>query len=319
PALSTYFSHLSDLTSYRKDNPEKQRIAALKQEATGYANLHVAVAQQCEILNKELELVRKQHERNKTIHQSRTISDADLEKSESVLLAKEYEYAQSKIELANTRLKSESVLLAKEYEYAQSKIELANTRLKESGVQKEIVTLESQLRENQSEKERNLHESLLNLSAAIATWENRYVLKAPVDGKVSFSKVWNENQPVSEGDLIMTVIPQEQGRIIGKVKLPMEGAGKVKEGQQVVIKLDTYPYLEFGLLRGNVRTIASAPDESMYMVQVTLQDSLRTSYGRTIDFHQEMQGQAEIITENMTLMNRILNPLRHIMRRQKMI
>jgi len=294
PALSTYFSHLSDLTSYRKDNPEKQRIAALKQEAAGYANLHVALAQQCEILNKELELVRKQHERNKTIHQSRTISDADLEKSESVLLAKEYEYA-------------------------QSKIELANTRLKESGVQKEIVTLESQLRENQSEKERNLHESLLNLSAAIATWENRYVLKAPVDGKVSFSKVWNENQPVSEGDLIMTVIPQEQGRIIGKVKLPMEGAGKVKEGQQVVIKLDTYPYLEFGLLRGNVRTIASAPDESMYMVQVTLQDSLRTSYGRTIDFHQEMQGQAEIITENMTLMNRILNPLRHIMRRQKMI
>jgi HlyD family secretion protein len=99
----------------------------------------------------------------------------------------------------------------------------------------------------------------------------------------------------------------------------MGGAGKVKEGQQVVIKLDTYPYLEFGLLRGNVRTIASAPDESMYMVQVTLQDSLRTSYGRTIDFHQEMQGQAEIITENMTLMNRILNPLRHIMRRQKMI
>jgi len=294
PVLSTYFSHLSDFTFYRKDNPEKQRIAALKRESTGYADLQVALAQQCEILHKELELVRKQHERNKTIHQSRTISDADLEKSESVLLAKEYEYA-------------------------QSKIELANNRIKETGVQKEIVTLESQFRENQSEKERNLHESLLNLIAAIATWENHYVLKAPVDGKVSFSKVWNENQPVSDGDLIMTVIPLEQGMILGKAKLPMEGAGKVKAGQQVVIKLDNYPYLEFGLLRGNVRSIAGAPDESMYMVQVTLQDSLRTSYGRTIDFHQEMQGQAEIITENMTLMNRILNPLRHIMRRQKMM
>jgi multidrug resistance efflux pump len=294
PALSTYFNHLSDFTYYRNDNPEKQRIAALKQESAGYADLHMELAKQVDILKKELELIHRQHERNKTLHQSGTISDADLEKSESLLLTKEYEYA-------------------------QSKIEIANNRLKEAGVQKEIVTLESELLENQFEKERSLHESLLNLTAEIAAWENRYVLKAPVEGKVSFSKVWNENQPVSNGDLIMTVIPQEQGMVIGKVRLAMEGAGKVKEGQQVVIKLDNYPYLEFGLLNGYVRSIADAPDESMYMVQVNLQDSLCTSYGKTIDFHQEMQGEAEIITENMTLMSRLLNPIRHVMKRQKTI
>jgi hypothetical protein len=57
----------------------------------------------------------------------------------------------------------------------------------------------------------------------------------------------------------------------------------------------------------------------MYMVQVNLQDSLLTSYGKTIDFHREMQGQAEIITEQMTLMTRLLNPIRHILRRQRTI
>jgi HlyD family secretion protein len=266
----------------------------LKQEYAGYANLQVELTRQGDILKRELELIRKQHERNKTLYQSQTISDADLEKSESVLLAKEYEYA-------------------------QSNIELANNRLKEAGVQKEIVTLESELRENQYEKERSLQESLLNLTAEIATWENRYVLKAPVDGKVSFSKVWTENQPVSDGDLIMTVIPENQGMIIGKLRLPMGGAGKVREGQQVVIKLDNYPYLEFGLLRGTVKSIAGAPDESLYRVQVSLQDSLRTSYGKTVDFRQEMQGQAEIITENLTLLTRLMNPIRHIMKRQKAI
>jgi len=294
PALSAYFNHLSDFTFYRKDNPEKQRIAALKQEYAGYAGLQVELTRQGDILKKELELIRKQHERNKTLYQSQTISDADLEKSESVLLAKEYEHA-------------------------QSNIEIANNRIKEAGVQKEIVTLESELRENQYEKERSLHESLLNLSAGIATWENRYVLKSPVDGKVSFSKVWTENQPVSDGDLIMTVIPEEQGKIIGKLGLPMEGAGKVREEQQVVIKLDNYPYLEFGLLRGTVKSISGAPDESLYRVQVSLEDSLHTSYGKTIDFRQEMQGQAEIITENLTLLTRLMNPIRHIMKRQKAI
>jgi multidrug resistance efflux pump len=293
-ALSAYFTRLSDYTFYRKDNPEKQRIAALQKESEGYAELSAELTSQSGILKKELDLIRRQHERNRTLHQSFTISDADLEKSESVLLAKEYEYA-------------------------QAKIELASNRLKEAGVQKEIHTLESEIRENQYEKAQSLHESLLNLSAAIATWENRYLLKAPVDGKVSFSKVWNENQPVSEGDLIMTVIPQEQGPIFGKIRLPMEGAGKVKEGQQVVIKLDNYPYLEFGLLRGTVRTISGAPDESTYLVRVGLQDSLCTTYGKTIDFHQEMQGQAEIITEQLTLMTRILNPIRHVIRRQRTI
>jgi hypothetical protein len=57
----------------------------------------------------------------------------------------------------------------------------------------------------------------------------------------------------------------------------------------------------------------------MYRVQVSLQDSLRTSYGKTIDFRQEMQGQAEIITENMTLLTRLLNPIRHILKRQEAI
>ena len=184
-------------------------------------------------------------------------------------------------------------------------------------MKQEIVTLEAEVREKQFEKERTIRESLSNLSAAIATWENRYVFTAPVAGKVSFSKVWNENQPVTEGDLVMTVIPAEQGKIIGKIRLPMEGAGKVMEGQRVVIKLDHYPYLEFGMLSGYVKSIAAAPNESAYMVQVNLQDSLLTTYGKTITFRQEMQGDAEIITGDMTLMTRIVNPIRHVLRRQR--
>ena len=292
PTLSAYFSHLSDYSYYRIENPEKQRIAALKQELDRYGELNRQLAKQCSILKKEFELIRKQHDRNINLHSSGTISDADLEKSESVMLAKDYEYG-------------------------QSQVELSNNKLQEARVNQEIVTLDAEVKETQHEKERSIQESLLNLVAAIATWENKYVLKAPVAGKVSYSRVWNENQTVTEGELVMTVIPLSQGSIIGKVKLPMEGAGKVKEGQRVIIKLDNYPYLEFGMLNGNVQSIAAAPNESAYLVQVNLRDSLRTTYGKTITFRQEMQGNAEIITEQMTLIIRIINPIRHVLSRQK--
>jgi multidrug resistance efflux pump len=292
PNLSAYLSHIADYAYYQSDNPEKQRITALKQELERYGDLNHELAKQGNILKKEVDLIRKQHDRNMTLHASGTISDADLEKSESVLLAKDFGYG-------------------------EAKVALANNRLKESQVRQEIITLEAEVREKQFEKERTIRESLSNLAAAIASWENQYVFTAPVNGKVSFSKVWNENQSVSEGDPVMTVIPLEQGEIMGKVMLPMEGAGKVKEGQRVVIKLDHYPYLEFGMLNGYVKSIAAAPNESSYMVQVNLRDSLRTTYGKYISFRQEMQGNAEIITEDITLMTRIINPIRHVLRRQR--
>jgi len=292
PDLSACLNQMADYVYYRSDNPDKQRIRALEQELERYGDLSRELAKQSNILSKEVELIRKQHERNVTLHASGTISDADLEKSESALLAKDYGQG-------------------------ESKVTLAGNRLKEAQVKQEIVTLEAEVREKQFEKERTIRESLSNLTAAIATWENRYVFTAPVAGKVSFSKVWNENQPVTEGDLVMTVIPAEQGNIIGKIRLSMEGAGKVMEGQRVVIKLDHYPYLEFGMLNGYVRSIAAAPNESAYMVQVNLQDSLLTTYGKTITFRQEMQGDAEIITGDMTLMTRIVNPIRHIISRHK--
>jgi hypothetical protein len=73
------------------------------------------------------------------------------------------------------------------------------------------------------------------------------------------------------------------------------------------------------MLQGKIESIASAPDESVYMVQVSLPDSLVTTYGKPVIFRQEMQGKAEIITEELTLLTRILNPMRHIIRRHKAI
>jgi multidrug resistance efflux pump len=292
--LATCLNRLSDYEYFLNDNPDNKRIEALILELERYRELNVELAGQCTILKKECDLIHKQHGRNIALHASHTISDADLEKSESAMLEKDYEYG-------------------------QAKVELAGNRLKETTVEHEIETIRAQIAALQQEKKRNLFESMLNLDAAIATWENKYTLQAPFDGIVSFSKIWNENQTVAEGDLVMTVIPVNQGPIIGKVRLPMDGAGKVQEGQQVVIKLDNYPYLEFGMLKGYVKSIAAVPNESGYLVKVSLPDSLCTNAGKIIPFKQEMQGNVEIITEHMTLLTRIMNPIRSVVRRQKTI
>jgi HlyD family secretion protein len=51
------------------------------------------------------------------------------------------------------------------------------------------------------------------------------------------------------------------------------------------------------------------------MVEVEFPENLTTNYGKTLDFSQEMSGTAEIITEDVRLIERFFNPVRALVRR----
>jgi HlyD family secretion protein len=115
----------------------------------------------------------------------------------------------------------------------------------------------------------------------------------------------------------MTVIPSEQGDILGKINLSIEGAGKVDTGQQVNIRIDNYPYLQYGMVRGVIRNISLIPEDREYVVEVNLPDGLTTYYGNDIPLKQEMQGTAEILTDRRRLLERIIAPIRATISEQK--
>ena len=64
------------------------------------------------------------------------------------------------------------------------------------------------------------------------------------------------------GTEVFSILPTDNP-ILGQVYLPSQGAGKVEAGQEVIIKLDNYPYIEYGSINGKVKTISgiSSPDE----------------------------------------------------------
>ena len=136
---------------------------------------------------------------------------------------------------------------------------------------------------------------------------------APTNGVVTFNQFWNENQTVKSGETVLTVIPQNEGEMIGKVQLTFQGAGKVKEGQLANIQFANYPYMEFGMVKGIIRSISLAPNNNYYTAEIELPEGLRTFYGLDLEFKQEMIGTAEIITEDIRLLERIVRPLRYIL------
>ena len=132
----------------------------------------------------------------------------------------------------------------------------------------------------------------------------------PIAGKVTFTKFWNENQDIIAGENVLTVIPEKPEKLTGKLQLPVAGSGKVKIGQKVNIKLENYPYLEYGTLVGTVENISLVAIENNYFVEIDLPSGLTTNYNKTLPFSSQLQGSAEIITVDIRLIERFLQPLK---------
>jgi multidrug resistance efflux pump len=156
-------------------------------------------------------------------------------------------------------------------------------------------------------------QSFNQLKKGLKDWERKFVLKNSIDGKVSYLSFWNENQTVQTGDLVFTIIPSETKNFIAKLKAPLRNSGKIKKGQSVQIKLENYPSDEFGVLNGTVSNISSVPDKNnMYLIDVVLPNNMETSYNKTIVFKQEMIGSADIITEDLRLIERFFSQFKSV-------
>jgi multidrug efflux pump subunit AcrA (membrane-fusion protein) len=163
---------------------------------------------------------------------------------------------------------------------------------------------------------RNVLQSFNQLKKAINDWELAYVLQSSVKGKVSFMQIWNENQTINAGEQVFTIVPTDNKNYIAKVKAPAQNSGKIKVNQDVNIRLANYPDREFGIIKGKVKSISLTPDkEGNLLLDVSLPKGIETSYDKKILFQQEMSGTADIVTEDLRLIERLLYQFRGIFKR----
>lgn len=228
----------------------------------------------------------------------------------------------------NKSLFEKGIISAQEYElkqlnYLQAERNFKNMAMSISQIEENISNAKKTAKGteiNRTKEEmillKNVIQAFNQLKKSIRIWELMYVLKSNIKGKVSFLNVWNENQTVNQGDLVFTIIPSENADFIAKLKAPSQNSGKIKIGQKVNIKLENYPYTEFGMLVGTVRNISLIPDkEGFYLIDVNLPEKLITSYNKEIIFKQEMSGVAEIITEDLRLIERFFYTFRKVLQR----
>ncbi len=273
-----------------------QKISMLKERIDEYEEYSNTVIRQQQLTAEQHELQKNEFRRDSLLYVRGVISSEDWETSHKSLL-------QSRLSLENMQST------------------LQNTRIQMTQMRESMLETQQQYREVINNYHTDLRTCVSNLFTEIAAWEQSYVFVAPISGQINLTNYWTENQFVQAGESALHILPQEAGELIGKAILPLTRSGKVKSGQRVNIRFHNFPDNEYGVVVGQVRNVALVPSshtgEHAYMVEVSLPQGLQTTYGETLPYLPEMQAQADIITEDLTVLQRILLPLRRILSEQK--
>jgi multidrug resistance efflux pump len=246
---------------------------------------------QKEINQSELQLLKKDVERYEKLFKKGVISAQEIEKQRLIYLQAEKNY--------NSLLSSISQL--------KSSINELNRNSKTTVINESTTSINL---------ERSVMQSFYQLKKAIKDWELNYVFRSSVRGTVSFLQIWSENQTINAGENIFAIIPSTEKGYIGKVKAKAQNSGKLRIGQKVNIRLANFPDKEFGVIEGKLKTISLTPDkDGNLLLDIELPNGLQTSYKKQINFQQEMTGTADIITEDLRLLERLLYQFRDVFRR----
>lgn len=292
--ISTPFlQFLKSYNSYKlftETNPQQKEISIINNELETYSVLSAKYQIQENLSRQEFDLMEKDYNRFNSLLKNGAISTKEFEDKSRDYIAAKKNYENIKISNLNNKIIINNL--------EKNKLQLQLLAVQES---------EKYIQE--------LNESIQHLKLQLETWEQTYLILAPFDGIVSLFNYWNVNQAIRQGDEVLSLVPAEKQEVIGKLILPLQNSGKLKNGQTVNIKLNNYPYQEYGMLRGVVRNISVIPQKQNYAVEVALPNQLVSTYNKKLEYKEEMQGQAEIVTEKLTLFNRIFYQFRKLMKK----
>lgn len=288
PLYSGFYTTLFNYIEFIRLNYYPEKIDILRTRLHQYRQQYDNISRQQRIVEEQFFTVKKQYERDSALLKKKILSPQDIENTYSL-------YLQSKLSL-------ESMITT-----------LGNMDIQITQIVENIMDTDHQYAEEKNKYHIQINSMATQLQSQLLAWKINYILTSPIAGKVTFTNYWTENQNIVAGNIIFNIIPQDTMEIMGKATLPIARSGKVKTGQKVNLHFDNFPDNEFGIVKGYVKNISLVPAGDNYILDIKLSDGLRTTYNKTLPYLPEMKGQANIITDDISLLERFIMPIRKIL------
>ena len=264
----------------------RQRIAELKNDITRLSRLTDVVA-------KRVSLARASEQSVKKLSDAQLLSQSDHRNAASTVLTLEQER------------------LEYQREYAAKTAQL-------NEAENEFARLPAQHRQERLDIEHQLS----NLKNQILQWDSQHkrVITASISGQVTDLDT-QVGEYISSTRPLLSIIP-ENGQLHGKLLLTAQTAGQVEPGQPVRIKLDAFPYQQFGVLEGTITRVADdvmsaetrqrqpiVLNEPAYLIEVQLSAQSIGTFGELAALRSGMTFSADVTTRESSFIDWLLSPL----------
>ncbi len=247
-------------------------------------------------LAEDFSYLQKNHE---VIQQQKTLILKDLNISEESYKANESLLKDKVISIQDDR-NEQSKLLNKQLNIPQVNLSLLNNEIQQREKRKDINELEHSI----SQQKILFQQAVQTFQSLVNEWIKKYILKAPISGKLTLLTPLQENQYIKMGESLGFVNPTDT-RYYAKVHLTQYNFGKIGIGQAVQLRFDAYPYQEFGFVKGELSYVTEFATDSGFIGQIRLVNGLATNQHKTLHYRDGLKAEAQIITKDMRLMERL--------------
>lgn len=290
----------------REINLAEQNIA-LKEK--NLASAEEELKQQKQILEKK----RQRYEEFLKLAQRGFYSKIDVDNeaerfrsAELAVSAKEKEIDQMKLDISNERLRlaDKKIRLKTEKSDADDRYETAEMSyrqnltallLEQNNIQSGIDRLEAEIRTD-GEKI-SLMESQISQGAVVM----------PANGTITLLHIKNPGETIGSGSTVAIVVADSESLIV-KASAESKDVGFIVPGLQARVKVDAYPFQQFGTIPGLVtKVFPNIGGDGQFTVNIRLKRSTIKSMGHDIRLIPGLTVQADLLTRKQRLIYMLLS------------
>ena len=270
-----------------------RQVESMENEINNISQLSASVEKEKAILKTEVNLVKVDAERAAQMLAKGIISAQEKEQADSKLLQYQQRMERLSSNIINNSVRKERLRL--------EQIQLEEAR------QNVIKTYEFEIAK-----------LISFLNSNMARWKDDFYLVAPASGKLELNKNIVASKSISRDESIGYIVNQDAGERFISISVPAAGIGKIQKGDEAIVKFDAFPHKEFGIVQAQVHEIAVVPNSEngivQYDVELSLPQRLTTTYDKELPFQANASITAEIITNDQSVLDRIFNQFKDLMR-----
>ena len=208
--------------------------------------------------------------------------------------------------------------------YLEKVQQLDNLKMRRADKAAELSQIKVNIKALKVNSERELVEIQTNLSEISkqrtrVEGQREIVVRSPIQGRVT-SIIANLGQRLNPSVPIFSIIP-EDSKLEAHLFVPTRAVGFLQEGQPLEIRYEAYPYQRFGMHPGEINQISKCVispsevqlalpiNEPVYKVVANLKNQTVTAYGNQEILKPGMMLTADVVLDNRSLFEWMLEPL----------